>query len=233
MTVLCLCGCGREVTKGRLYIHGHNGRGVPRSDVTKQKISIGRKGKKASKETILKLQISHTGKVRSLESRLKQAKSISGQKNHFYGKHHTPESNEKNRTSHIGLQGGINNPFYGKRHTVEAKRKNAEKHTGEKSSGWMGGISFKPYCHKFNNLLKEAVRNRDNRICQLCGADETENGRRLDVHHIHYDKENCYPDLIALCNKCHLIINGNRDYYENIFMNNLNDRKLLLWSRRE
>lgn len=229
MTQLCLCGCGRTVNEGRSYIHGHNGRGIPRSESTKQKISIGNKGKKASKETISKLQISHTGKVRSLESRLKQAESIRGPKNHFFGKHHTKESNEKNRLSHIGIQDGVDNPFYGKHHTMESKRNNAEKHTGEKSYGWRGGISFKPYCHKFNKRLKEAVRDRDNRTCQLCGTKE--NGRGLDVHHIHYDKENCQPDLIALCNKCHMKINGNRDYYENIFMNNLNDRKLLLWSK--
>lgn len=93
---------------------------------------------------------------------------------------------------------------------------------GEKAANWQGGISFLPYCHRFNKQLKEKIRERDNRTCQLCG--EKENGRRLDVHHIHYDKSNCDPDLIALCKICNLKVNGNRDYYEELFMNKLIDR---------
>lgn len=74
----------------------------------------------------------------------------------------------------------------------------------------------------FNNTLKEHIRNRDNRICQLCGAKE--NGKKLAVHHVHYDKENCEPDLITLCQGCNSKVNFNRDHYEKLFMNNLKDR---------
>jgi len=86
-------------------------------------------------------------------------------------------------------------------------------------------ISFKPYCPKFNKRLKEKIRNRDNRTCQLCEVKE--NGKKLAVHHIHYDKENCYPDLIALCNSCNVKVNINRDYWESYFMELLNKRGLL------
>jgi len=87
---------------------------------------------------------------------------------------------------------------------------------GERSSNWKGGRSFGPYCPKFNGALKEDIRERDNRTCQLCGAKE--NGEKLCVHHIHYDKENCAPDLISLCRLCNCKVNGNREYYEAFFM---------------
>lgn len=93
--------------------------------------------------------------------------------------------------------------------------------SGERNPNWRGGISFKPYCDKFNNKLKEIVRDRDNRTCQLCDKSETNNGRKLDVHHIHYDKPNCEPDLISLCRRCNLKVNYNRDYYEELFMTKL------------
>lgn len=227
MSNTCMCGCGKEVKKGRLYIHGHNGRGTPRLESTKRKIAMAHNGTHHSKGTKLKMSLSHIGKTRSMESRLKQAKSISGSKNHFFGKHHTLKTKEKIKLNCIGKQAGIKNSFYGKHHTPESKEKNAEKHRGDKSSGWRGGVSFKPYCPKFNNKLKKAIRNRDNRTCQLCGTKE--NGRQLDVHHIHYDKENCTPDLIALCQGCNSKANYNQNYYEKLFMNNLNNRNLLYW----
>lgn len=98
--------------------------------------------------------------------------------------------------------------------------------SGEKSPFWKGGISFEPYCPKFNNELKECIRERDNRICQECGKNEQENKRKLDVHHIHYDKPNCNPDLISLCNSCNSKVNYNRDYWEEHFMKKLKLREL-------
>jgi len=105
------------------------------------------------------------------------------------------------------------------------------KYCGSKSSNWQGGISYLPYCFKFNDYLKEAVRDRDSRLCQLCSKDEKQNGNKNTVHHIHYDKDNCEPDLITLCNSCNAKVNYNRDYYENLFMNKLNERQLLFWTR--
>ncbi len=102
---------------------------------------------------------------------------------------------------------------------------------GKEAPNWKGGIAFLPYCKKFNTALKESIRNRDSRECQLCGILEKDNKRKLSIHHIHYDKENCYPDLIALCWKCNSKVNGNRNYFERTFMNKLNDRSLLFWVR--
>lgn len=105
---------------------------------------------------------------------------------------------------------------------------------GENHPSWIDGRSFNPYCRKFNNRLKERVRDRDGRVCQLCHISEKENGKKLDVHHIHYDKENCYPDLIALCWKCNIGVNkiDTRGYYEQLFMNNLNARRFLFWIKK-
>jgi len=100
------------------------------------------------------------------------------------------------------------------------------KHRGKNNSSWRGGISFLPYCFRFNKSLKSAVKERDNHTCQLCGATD----KKLAVHHIHYDKENCYPDLITLCQSDNAKVNFNREYHENLFMNKLNDREFLCWT---
>jgi len=108
-----------------------------------------------------------------------------------------------------------------------AVRTNSD-YSGENSNGWKGGLSFLPYCQKFNRVLKEKIRNRDNHTCQNCGV--RENGTNLSIHHIHYDKENCYPDLIAVCQSCNAKANSNRDEWEALYMNKLNDRGLLHWT---
>jgi transposase len=101
-------------------------------------------------------------------------------------------------------------------------------YSGINSPHWKGGISFEPYCDRFNNDFKEAVRERDDYMCQLCGSEQ--NGRKLDVHHIHYDKANCYPDVVALCRSCNVSVNSDRDYWERYFEDLLLERGLLGWS---
>ncbi len=112
----------------------------------------------------------------------------------------------------------------------ETRKKLSDSQIGEKGSNWQGGISFFPYCPKFNRKLKEKIRNRDNRTCQLCN--NKENGRKHTAHHIHYDRENCNPDLITLCCSCNSKVNIKRDFYESLFMNKLNDRGLLFWTSK-
>lgn len=108
--------------------------------------------------------------------------------------------------------------WLGREHTEETiKKMSMENH-----HNWKGGISFEPYCNKFNDKLKETIRNRDDRTCQLCGCDESE--YKHSVHHIHYDKENCEPDLITLCRACNAKVNFNRDYWEGFFMNILKEK---------
>jgi len=87
------------------------------------------------------------------------------------------------------------------------------KHNLEKNASWKGGISFEPYCIKFNEKKKEEVREQYNRKCVICGIDEKDNITKtnklikLSVHHIDEDKEqgcNGKPwNLKPLCMHCH------------------------------
>ncbi len=103
------------------------------------------------------------------------------------------------------------------------------KYTGENTGNYIDGRSYLPYCNKFNNKFKEAIRIRDDQICQLCGMTQENNKEKLSVHHIHYDKSNCYPDCVALCRKCNSIVNFNREFYEELFTFKLWIRNLLYW----
>jgi len=99
----------------------------------------------------------------------------------------------------------------------------SEHRCGEKSSNWKGGLSFEPYCEKFNNEFRSRVRAFWNNTCVLCGTNKTENGREMDVHHIHYDKSSCCSEapreFVILCRKCHMMTNYDRDYWTNYFHN--------------
>lgn len=46
-----------------------------------------------------------------------------GEKNHFYGKHHTSETKEKISSANKGKYTGENNPMYGKHHSKDTKEK--------------------------------------------------------------------------------------------------------------
>ena len=96
----------------------------------------------------------------------------------------------------------------------EAKR-------GEKSIHWSGGISFDPYCPKFNEAFKERVRDRFNRSCFLCGSIEI--GRKHCIHHIDYNKTSICNGkewaFVPLCNSCHSKTNINRWYWFNLLIN--------------
>jgi len=102
----------------------------------------------------------------------------------------------------------------------------SENLTKEKSYLWRGGISFKPYCEKFNNNLKERVRTFFGRCCYLCGKNEMENGKKLDVHHVNYQKMACCseeirPLFVPLCTSCHGKTHGNREYWKDFFTTSL------------
>lgn len=106
----------------------------------------------------------------------------------------------------------------------------ASSRIGEKSPRWKGGISYEPYCPKFSDELKEEVREKYGRQCFLCSKTEAENGRKLDVHHINYDKKaGCNGKrwlLIPLCMSCHPKTNSNRVYWENLIITKMRKRKL-------
>jgi len=147
-------------------------------------------------------------------------------KGHYWkGKHHTKDSIEKISNAKCGENNsGINNHFYGKHHskdTIEKMSKAKEgKYDGPNNPNWQGGISFEPYCPKFNDDKKEEIRNEYDRKCYICGKEEKDNitksgkFQRLSVHHIDADKEqgcNGKPwKLISLCIHCHSKVHNHK-----------------------
>ena len=88
---------------------------------------------------------------------------------------------------------------------------------------WKGGKSYEIYPEDWTDDSRDSIRKRDNYICQECGLHQDElKGRfkKLDIHHIDYDKDNLNPNnLITLCRSCHIKTNGNREYWTNYFNN--------------
>jgi len=95
----------------------------------------------------------------------------------------------------------------------------SKSHKKENHPQWKGGISFEPYCPLFNNEFKERVRAFFNHTCILCG--EKQNGYKLPVHHVDYDKHVCCngnpPLFVTLCRSCHTKTNNNREHWAMFF----------------
>ena len=90
---------------------------------------------------------------------------------------------------------------------------------GENGANWKNGASFEPYCVKFNEPFKEYIRNKFGRICFLCSKTEEENGKKLSVHHVNYNKAcGCDGDetcqFVPLCASCNSKVNKNRKAWE-------------------
>lgn len=81
-----------------------------------------------------------------------------------------------------------------------------------------GGDTDREYPYGWSRTLKKRIRERDSRRCVLCGKTKKENGRKLDVHHIDYDKSNLDPsNLVSLCQSCHGKTNWNHSYWQQVF----------------
>ena len=93
-----------------------------------------------------------------------------------------------------------------------------QKMIGENHPGWLGGISFEPYCPKFNKEFKERVRKYFNYTCPQCGRSQEENGKALHIHHVNYNKNTCcdksIPLFVPLCDHCHGKSGHNRTFWE-------------------
>lgn len=185
-------------------------------------------GKKLSDEHRKKLSESHKGIKPSEETKQKM------RQHSRMGKHLSEEHKSKISEAHKNLseesRNNIAKARTGKKHSYETRKKlseNLKGKCGEQSRNWQGGINSLPYCEGWTEELREEIRERDGRICQECSKTELQNGKKLAVHHIHYIKKDCYPDLIALCNNCNLRANANRKYWEEHYMEKLKERNLL------
>ena len=173
----------------------------------------------------------HTWKGKNLSDDTKRKMSESGKGNkRFLGRKHTEDT--KRKCSEIAkklmtpeMRIRISEAQRGRKLSEETKRKIGESSSGNKHYNWRGGTSFEPYCHKFNSSFKESIREQFNRECFLCG--KAENGTKLSVHHVNYDKSCLCAELecefVPLCMSCHSKTNHNRDYYENLIMDKLKE----------
>ena len=203
------------------------------------------KGRKLSPEHIAVLAKANTGRVDTPETTERR-------RNAQLGKTHTEEAKEKMRKAKFGyipwnkgvpmteeykanyLAARPRGPMSDE-HREAIRQGHKGKHvgeenimfgmTGEKSPQWRGGISYLPYCEKFDDEFKESVREKFDRTCFLCPTTEEQNGRKLAVHHVNYDK-NCLCndvqcEFVPLCLKCHGKTGSNRGYWEALIMDKL------------
>jgi len=172
-------------------------------------ISLNAKGKKHNEETKRKISLNNLGKHKywfgkrlSDEHKCKLSIAIKGLKR-------TEEF--KKKMSIVSM---------GRKFSQETRIKMSNAQRGEKGSNWKGGITFIEYPPTFNQQLKDKMRVRDNFKCRVCGIPELECGKRLNIHHIDYDKKNNSEDnLISLCNKCHGKTIIDREYWKNKLKN--------------
>jgi hypothetical protein len=197
----------------------------------RMKISVYRTGKKLSNEAKQKLSEMKKGIPLPEETRRRQKEAM-------LGSHHTEEHKRKigesGRGRIVSEETRINmgNAKRGQKHTEDAKRKISKSLTGkycrEKSSNWKGGISFEPYCFKFDEPLHERCRIFFERVCVECGKTEIENKRKMDVHHVNYDKMVCCNDVkplfVTLCMSCHPKTQRNKQYWEKHFTDMINEK---------
>jgi len=162
------------------------------SEEHRAKISQARRGRRAPPETRAKMAASQSGRRHSPETRAKMSAWQIGRKL-------PPETVAKVVATNVRL---------GTR-------------AGERNGRWRGGVSFGPYCPKFNFEFKERVREFFGRKCLICDKTEADNGRKLDVHHVAYDKMICCNDkkplFAALCTSHNSIANNGRDGWEHMF----------------
>lgn len=200
----CVCGCGKsficKITSPKRYIQAHINRGrlgywigKKRSEKTLKKMWEGRD------KFLAKYGSPRKGKHHTEEAKQKMSETRKGK---GMGSKHTEEFKQKMRKLHLGM----NNPAYGRMRL------------GSDSNNWKGGISFDPYPIGWTDILKKSIRQRDNYKCQLCDKTQKQEGRKLSVHHIDYNKENLDPkNLITLCKVCNSKVNGNRAAWTRFF----------------
>ncbi len=191
-------------------------KGLPLSEEHKEKVRQAMLGREFTEEHKQKLRESNIGKphlkARGIKRTEEHKQKIS--KAHS-GKIVSEETREKLRAA--PHPSGEEHPMWKKGHLLK----------GEKNGNWKGGASFEPYCEKFNPEFKERVREFFGRRCVVCNKSEIENGRRLDVHHVNYDKSSCCSDVkplfVCLCIRCHAeTTNKDREHWEYYFTELIN-----------
>lgn len=218
--MVCECGCGKMVKIGfygglNRFVRGHNMyveeyKEDSRVFMTGKRYALGSRRTeeyKGSKSEEMMGNAHALGSKHSKEWKRNKSKEMMG---NWYalGCKFPPHTEERKRQSSERMMG--KRYALGYKHTEKAKRKLAR--WGEEHWNWQGGVSFDPYPGEFNGLLKAQIRARDGGKCQNPGCWKT--AKRITVHHIDYNKENCHPgNLITLCNSCNSRANYGREFW--------------------
>jgi hypothetical protein len=179
--------------------------------------------KKKKSETMKKYYIDHP------EARIKMSEKrkgkLVGDKNPSFGRIVPQEERERRSKSMKGKLSGSKNPMFGKTGDKNPSfgrivpQETIEKISGKNNYNWKGGSSFEPYCPKFNNEFKKRVRAFFGYQCVECGTPQ--NGKKLVVHHVNFNKLSCcdttIPLFVSLCASCHGKTNHKREYWEQHF----------------
>jgi hypothetical protein len=205
-------------------------RGKPHSVETKLKMHETRMGHSVSNETRIKIGNSKRGVVVSEATRKKQSVALMGKKPYNFGKPHSEETKRKQSE----VKRGDKNWWYGKHRSQETILKTS----GKNHHCWKGGVSFEPYCIKFNNIRKRAVRKFFDNRCIVCGSHSREFIRIHAVHHIDHDKEqgcNGKPfNLVPLCQSCHMKELYHEQEYKSYINHTLEEGfKWGIWNREQ
>lgn len=223
-------GCSRRTVNNRAIEFGIKSRPCwyvscrPKSLEHRRKISESNKGKhdhfgennphygkKHTEEALSKIRASRSKQVFSEESLLKRSRSMRGKL-----------TGDKNPAKRLDVRKKIAAAQRGKTISAETRKKISMAIRGKNHYNWKGGVSRDPYCYKFNASVKERVREAFGRECFLCGKNEDENGKHLDVHHVDYNKsQGCgqYWNLVPLCVSCHARTSSNRWYWFSLLGN--------------
>jgi hypothetical protein len=174
----------------------------------------------------------HVGHPVMPETRVKISAAQSGEKNHQYGKPLSAETRAKMSVARRGrtfsaetraklsaTHSGEKHYQYGKPLSPETRAKLSVATSGEKNPRWRGGISFEPYCPKWNKDLRRRIRAFFDHRCIMCGKSQA--GERLSCHHVEYNKSACCDgkpvQFAALCRRHHnMTTNGDRQRWEDM-----------------
>ena len=100
------------------------------------------------------------------------------------------------------------------------KERTIESNSGQNNYNYRDGKSNKEYSTEWNNALRIFIRERDNHCCQFpnCDYNDNQEKRKLSVHHIDGDKNNCQEyNLISLCVACHRTVEFNPTSWQHYF----------------
>lgn len=223
-------------------------KGCHHTEATRAKISAARlgipsnrPGYSPSPETRAKLSAAlsgkpnpHTGHSQSPETRAKIANTMTGKPHPCKSHPQTRETRAKisaarakqvfsaeTRAKMSAARRGKQCPHVGYNPTPETRAIWSSMRSGEDNPQWRGGISFEPYCPKFNDEFKRRVRAFFDYRCIMCGKHEQEIWEKLSVHHIEYNKSACCDGLpvqfAGLCRKHHsMTSHGDRQRWEDL-----------------